>query len=274
MNKINVDTEKCRYDGICMTACPSRIIEMKDGSAPAQIDGLEELCISCGHCVAICPHGALSLDDMKVEDCPPVQAELRLNSTHVDQAFRSRRSIRTYRDTAVEKDKLERLIDIAHYAPTSTNSQQVRWQVVNSREKLQTFSGMVIEMMRGLITSGHPMARLYRLDRHVAAWEAGKDPVLRGAPALIVVHAPQAHLMAQVDSTIALTFLDLAAPTVGLGTCWAGLFMMAVSKYPPLQQALALPDGHACCGVLMIGYPKHDYHRLPLRKNAVISWQE
>jgi nitroreductase len=77
-----------------------------------------------------------------------------------------------------------------------------------------------------------------------------------------------------VDSTIALTFLDLAAPTVGLGACWAGFFMMAAAQSPQLQELLALPEGHACCGALMIGYPKYAYHRLPTRKEPAISWRE
>ena len=118
------------------------------------------------------------------------------------------------------------------------------------------------------------MAKAYRLERSVEAWEAGKDPVLRGAPALVVAHAPKAYPLAQVDSTIALTFLDLAAPSAGLGACWAGFFMMGAAQWPPLQQALALPDGHNCFGAMMVGYPAYKYHRLPQRKEPVVSWRE
>jgi nitroreductase/NAD-dependent dihydropyrimidine dehydrogenase PreA subunit len=274
MRHINVDQGKCKHDGICTEVCPMSIIEMRDGSTPQLAAGLEDLCITCGHCVAVCPHGALSLDEMKVADCPPLRAELLLSSEQAAQFFRSRRSIRVYKDKAVEREKLASLIDLAHYAPTGTNSQQVQWLVINSRERLHTMGAMIVDMLRNLIKAGHPMAKAYRLERSVAAWEAGKDPVLRGAPALVVVHAPKSYALAQVDSTIALTFLDLAAPTVGLGACWAGFFMMAVAQVPQLQQLLALPEGNACCGALMVGYPKYAYHRLPTRKEAVVSWQK
>jgi len=274
MRHIKVDQEKCKHDGICTAVCPMSIIEMKDGSLPLLTSGLEDLCISCGHCVAVCPHGALSLDDMKVADCPPVRAELELGSEQAEHFFRSRRSIRTYSPKAVEREKLARLISIAQYAPTGTNSQQVQWLVINSREQLHAMGAMIIDMLRYLIKVGHPLAQAYRLERSVAAWEAGKDPVLRGAPALVIAHAPASYPLAQVDSTIALTFLDLAAPTVGLGTCWAGFFMMAATQNPQLQELLALPEGHACCGAVMIGYPKYAYHRLPTRKEATISWRE
>jgi nitroreductase/NAD-dependent dihydropyrimidine dehydrogenase PreA subunit len=273
MSQINVDQEKCRHDGICTAVCPMSIIEMKDGSVPGLVTGLEDLCITCGHCVAVCPHGALSLDDMRVADCPPVKGELALGSVQAEQFFRSRRSIRTYQDKAVEREKLAALIDMAHYAPTGSNSQQVQWLVIDSREQLHAMGAMIIDMLRYLIKEGHPLAKAYRLERSVVAWEAGKDPVLRGAPALVIAHAPTSYPLAQVDSTAALTFLDLAAPTLGLGACWAGFFMMAATQVPALQQALALPEGHACCGALMIGYPQYAYHRLPTRKAAVVSWR-
>ena len=274
MRHINVDQEKCRHDGICTAICPMSIIEMKDGLTPQLVAGVEDLCISCGHCVAVCPHGALSLDEMKVAACSPVRAELALGSDQAEQFLRSRRSIRTYSPKAVEREKLARLIDLAHYAPTGTNSQQVQWLVINSREQLHAMGTMIIDMLRNLIKAGHPLAQAYRLERSVAAWEAGKDPVLRGAPALVVAHAPKSYPLAQVDSTIALTFLDLAAPTVGLGACWAGFFMMTAAQSPQLQELLALPEGHVCCGALMIGYPKYAYHRLPTRKEPAISWRE
>ena len=274
MNRISIDSEKCERDGICVAVCPMTIVEMKDGSFPSLVAGLEELCISCGHCVAVCPHGALSLDNMKVEDCPPLKAELKISSAQAEQLLRSRRSIRVYRETLVEREKLAQLVEMAHYAPTATNSQQVQWLVINSREHLHGLAGMVVDMLRHLIKEGHPLAKAYRLERSIEAWETGRDPVLRGAPALIVAHAPKAYPMGQVDSTIALSFLDLAAPTVGLGACWAGFFMMAAAQWPPLQEALALPVGNVCCGALMIGYPKYAYHRLPVRKETVVSWRE
>ena len=275
MGQIHVDKGSCKRDGICAAVCPMGIIELKDDSpVPGLVAGLEQLCIKCGHCVAVCPHGALSLDGMKAKDCPPVRTELSLGSEQVARFLRSRRSIRTYRDEGIDREKLAKLIDMAHYAPTGTNSQQVQWLVINSREQLHSLAGMIIDMLRYLTREEHPLAKAYRLERSIAAWDAGIDTVLRGAPALVVAHAPKAYALAQVDSSIALTFLDLAAPTSGLGACWAGFFMMAAAQWPPLQQALALPDGHACFGALMIGYPKYDYHRLPLRKEAAITWRE
>ena len=75
------------------------------------------------------------------------------------------------------------------------------------------------------------------------------------------------------DSTIALTYLDLAAPGFGLGTCWAGYFMRAAGRWTPMREALALPEGHVTTGAMLLGRPRYRYARLPPRREPDISWQ-
>ena len=268
-----IDAEKCKHDGICVAECPMRIIEMKDtSSVPMPTDDAELRCIKCGHCVAVCPHGAFSLAGMSAAECPPVRQDMLPGIEQTEHFLRYRRSIRTYQDKGIEQETLAKLLDIARYAPTGVNSQQVKWLIVNSRQRVNDIAGMVVEFLRYMINEHHPMAEKYGLAGLVKAWEGGTDLVTRGAPGLAIAHAPKDYAMAQTDSTIALTFLDLAAPSFGLGTCWAGILMVAASQWPPLQQVLAFQEGNACFGAMMIGYPKFKYHRLPLRKEADITW--
>ena len=77
----------------------------------------------------------------------------------------------------------------------------------------------------------------------LAAWEAGNDPVCRGAPHLVIAHIPEGNPLASVDALIALTHFDISAPAFGIGTCWAGFLSMAAAAYEPLQKVLALPGG-------------------------------
>jgi nitroreductase len=210
---------------------------------------------------------------MRTEDCPSVQKNMLLDVEQTEHFLRSRRSIRNYQEKNIEQEKLSKLIDIARYAPTGTNSQQLKWLVVNSREGVCDLTAKVIDMARYLIQQNDPIAEKYRFPGIVRAWEAGIDIITRGAPGLVIVHAPKQYMLAQVDTTIALTFLDLAAPSLGLGACWAGFFMIAAAQWPSLQESLALPEGNACFGAMMIGYPKYKYHRLPLRKEADITWR-
>ncbi|RJP88125.1 MAG: hypothetical protein C4518_11280 [Desulfobacteraceae bacterium] len=106
----------------------------------------------------------------------------------------------------------------------------------------------------------------------VGAWDFGVDVVCRDAPHLVIAHGLAADATAQSACTIALTYLELAAPSLGLGTCWGGFFGAAAMFWPPLQEALALPKGHVCYGTAMVGRPKFKYHRLPARNTPKVTW--
>jgi len=224
--------------------------------------------------VAVCPEGALSHRLIGPESCPPVRPDLVLSAELVEHVLRSRRSIRAYEERKVEHETLAKLIDIARYAPTGSNSQQVRWIVVNSRGEVKRLAGLAIEMMRQMVRAGHPLAARFPAARLVKSWESGKDLVCRDAPALIVAYTPKDGLRSPVDPFIALSFLDVAAPALGLGTCWAGYLMAAIPQWPPLKEALGLSEAETSLAAMMVGYPKYRYHRLPPRNDPEIAWRE
>jgi nitroreductase/NAD-dependent dihydropyrimidine dehydrogenase PreA subunit len=273
MTLFMVNPETCNRDGICAAVCPIGIIDWRAGELPTPSPDAEKSCIRCGHCVAVCPTGSLDHRDMPVSSCPPVRPELRLEAEQCEHFLRARRSIRVYREKPVEQEKLARLIDIARYAPSGINSQGARWLVLANREELYRLSGIVIDWMHWLQANMPEMAQTLHVGRTIERWNAGQDVILRGAPALIVAHAEKDNRMAPSTCTIALTTLELAATSLGLGGCWAGYFNAAANVFPPMMAALRLPEGHQCYGAMMIGYPKFAYHRLPTRKTPVIDWR-
>ncbi len=275
MTLIQVDPDKCLRDGICAAVCPAQIISFskEDGDLPALVDNAETICIRCGHCVAVCPEGALTHQAMNPIDCPPVREEFHVGHEIMEHLLRSRRSVRVYRRKPVPKQVLETLIDMAGYAPSGSNMQPVRWLVILEPEKVQELAGMVVDWMKHSIGEKSPLADLLRFDRIVESWQEGKDRILRGAPHLIVAHAPGQERTAPAACTIALAYLELAAGSLALGTCWAGYFTTAAASWPPLAETLALPDKHSVFGAMMVGYPRFAYRRLPLRNPARITWQ-
>lgn len=273
MSRFMVDESKCRRDGICAAVCPAGILEPGGTSPPKLIPGGEELCISCGHCVAACPYGAASLDTMPTGACPPVRPEWHLAPEQTEHFLRSRRSIRAYKEGPVDPGRLERLIRLARYAPSGHNAQPVRWIVISGHETVRTLAGHVVDWMRMLLKRKPELTRGMGLERVVEAWDAGKDRVCRGAPHLIVAHAPAADPTAPSACTLALAYLELAAPSFGLGCCWAGYLHMAALHWPPLQAALALPEKHQLGGAMLAGEPRYRYHRFPLRKEPEIAWR-
>lgn len=273
MALITIDNVKCKQDGICAAVCPAGIIQLENKDTfPMIAASDEEFCIACGHCVSICPHGALEHAVLKPEECLPLKKELLPDPEAAEQFLRSRRSIRVYKKEAVEREILERVIKLAGHAPSGHNLQPVRWLVIHNGEEVQTLAAMVIDWMRYLIQEKSPMVAAMHLDRVVAAWEDGRDRICRSAPHVIVAHAEKENPTAPAACTIALSYLELAAGPFGLGTCWAGYFNAAASFWPPMQSALNFPEGHTNFGAMLIGYPQFGYKRMPPRQPPVIAW--
>ena len=274
MTQFTVDHDRCNKDGICVAECPMGIIELPAAALkPGIVEGDAKSCINCGHCVAVCPAGAISLSSMTVQECQTVEPEALPGAAQFSLLVKARRSIRVYKKKMVEREKLERIFETVRYAPTGKNTQLLRWLVISDKEMLENLTSLAIDWMRDQIANQAPMAAAYNLPRVVNAYENGFDPILRGAPCLIVASAPREHAGGLVDSTIALNTFELAACTEGLGSCWAGFFMIAASQWQPLQTALELPEGYVSTGAMMTGYPKYSYKRIPLRNEAKVTWR-
>jgi nitroreductase/NAD-dependent dihydropyrimidine dehydrogenase PreA subunit len=265
--------ETCNKDGICAVTCPAGIIDFKKGAFPTPADDAESGCIRCGHCVAVCPTGSFSHREIPVEQCLSMDKERNISAAQSEQFLKGRRSIRVYKNKPVAKDDLAKLIDIGRYAPSGHNNQCAQWLVLSDRAELEKLSGIVMDWMRWMIGNMPEIAASLHMDKALKRWENGYDVVLRDAPTVVIAHANKNNVLAPTTCTIALTYLELAATGMGLGCCWAGYFNTAATNFPPMKEALSLPEDHACFGSMMVGYPKFNYHRLPLRKDPRITWR-
>ena len=78
-------------------------------------------------------------------------------------------------------------------------------------------AGLVIDWMR-LMLKENPAAPFTNYATSlVASWEKGEDKICRNAPHVILTHSPVAQPTAQTDCVIVLTYLELAAFSMGLG---------------------------------------------------------
>jgi nitroreductase/ferredoxin len=246
MGLLIVDEGKCKKDGLCAKECPMAIIRLEHKeSYPEMIAGGEQVCTQCGHCVAVCPHGALSHTLVPLESCQPIREELIINERQAVQFLRSRRSIRAFfKDRPVEKETIKKLIEIARYAPTGSNAQTVEWTVFTDKDKIKELSRLTVGWMRSVLEKDPRPAYAPYLPMIVASWDAGYDIVLRNAPALVVASAPKQDPNGLVDVTLALSYLELAATSKGLGTCWAGLVQGAMLSLPQMKKEMGIPEGH------------------------------
>jgi nitroreductase/NAD-dependent dihydropyrimidine dehydrogenase PreA subunit len=270
---ITVDKNTCTQCGLCAKVCPGSIIAFKEKSYPRRMPGFDLHCIKCGHCVAVCPTASLTHQSVPVEKCPPLKKNLVVSPKQIEQFIRARRSIREFKSAPVPRDITQRLIDIAHYAPTGHNGQDVEWLVIDNREALLNIEKTGAGWMRDIIEKQPQMAERMNFKGMLAHQEKDNGGLMRGAPALVVAVSGKNNPMALIDCTIAMTTLELSATSLGLGGCWAGLVYFMANSYPPAREALGIPPDKAGYAFMMLGYPKYQYSRLVARQVAPIVWR-
>ena len=269
MSLVTIDHALCSRDGLCGTVCPMGLFEVDaEGLGfPVFRKGAAESCIGCGHCVAVCPKDALRHEKLPLADAPLVDFGLTPSAAATAQLLKSRRSVREFRGEPVAETLVREALDAARWAPSAVNRQPVHWLVIRDAAEVRRLAGLAADFLRGAKGLGARYSTI--LER----WDRGEDPILRGAPHLVVVHARDDWPWSTVDCTIALAQFEMAVVAGGIGTCWAGFLMRAVREHPPLREALGIPHGNGVYGALMMGQPRYRYRRSPPREAARVEWR-
>lgn len=262
MNLIQIDTEKCVQDKLCIIECPFNVLRENSEKFPEVDPATEYMCMQCGHCLAVCPTGALTLEGVGPEGCEPASRDIIVGVPEMEALLKNRRSVRVYKNKPVAREQATHLMEMVRWAPTAKNLQPVHWLLVDDKEKIHELAGMTIEFLK----AGGVFPEM------IAAWETGEDMVMRDAPLLAIAHAANDALNPSADCAIAVTSLELAATSYGIGSFWAGFFMRASNQYAPIAEYLNLPEKHAVYAALALGYPKFRYHRIPQRQPNKVSW--
>ncbi|MGA2104253.1 nitroreductase family protein [Methanoregula sp.] len=272
MAAIFVNQDLCTRCGICSVVCPMSIVDTADeNNLPKVQEARAGFCIRCGHCEVSCPSQALLLNFLPDEKCALPAGTGTVSPDDLGIYIKKRRSVRHFTKEPVSKEKIEKILDIARFAPSGGNGQPVQWLIVHNPAEVHRLAGLTIDWMKTLKNSSHPMSDY--VPSLLAAWESGHDPVCRGAPHLVITHIPEGNPVASVDGLIALSTFDIAAPAWGVGTCWAGFLSMAAAVYEPLKEALALPAGRKYAYSLMFGYPQYKTYGIPRRNPVQVTWR-
>ena len=152
MNHIRIDHEKCIGCSLCVNDCPSAHLYLEKGKANAQASG----CIECGHCFAICPVYAVSIEGYPCVD-EPVTPMTEFDSDKLLSAMKSRRTIRSFTAQPIEEEKLERILEAGRYSPTGTNAQGVLFTILGGRQK--EAEAICVNLFRKMKKSASPFSK-------------------------------------------------------------------------------------------------------------------
>jgi nitroreductase len=144
------------------------------------------------------------------------------------ELVQKRYSVRAYRPVPVEEDRLHQVLEAARLAPSASNRQPFKIIVIHT-------AGREAELRRIYDKSWFVQAPLL-----IAAC---------GIPAQNWIRRDGKNYN-DVDVTIAMDHLILAAASLGLGTCWIAAFDPAAAR-----EVLRLPAGVEPIAFTPLGYP-------------------
>lgn len=271
MINFTVDIQRCTRCGQCVADCPAMIIAMEGGGTPFIAPEKEATCYRCQHCLAICPVGAVSILGLKPTGSRPLAGGYP-DPDKLETLMKGRRSVRRYKDENLPQALLQRLLEVAWHAPTGVNSRQVRFTVVDDREKMAELRNEVMAGLTRLVeTNTLPASMSFYADFIMMWGENRYDVIFRGAPHLLIASVPKSVPTPQPDCLIALSYFELFAQANGVGTVWNGLARAAINDLlPGVRQRLGIPDDHLIGYCMAFGIPAAHYARTAQHGPALI----
>ncbi len=213
------------------------------------------------------------MSDIKQRKKPPKPGD---PFNEVEEVILQRRSVRTFSSKEVPDYLVQRILEMARYAPSAGNNQSWKFVVVQDPDLIAQMTDHVVKTagrasrfmnygFTGAFVNSwfiHKMMRLFTSLFHptgmagLASVAKGELGVWHGAPTIIFLLVDKRgtgdpHL----DVGIAGTNMVLAAHSYGLGTCWV-TFSTLLETSAKFKKILGIAYPYRLATSIAIGYPR------------------
>jgi len=259
---ITINQDACTGCRKCADDCIGRYINIAHQKAVVDQD-----CFQCGHCVAVCPAGAISIPAYDMDDVEAYNPKtFHLNPDTLLHVIKFRRSVRRYKQNPVEADKIKMLVQAGRYSATAKNSQGCRFIIIQN--ELDTLKELIWNHVDTLTQRPYkeiPRELLPFIVFNKRRKEDPKDDYLfRNAPAVVYITSDW-----PLDAGLAAQNMELMAVSQGLGILYNGYLCRVSEHNQALKAWLGIEDTtiHAC---MLLGYPDVTYKRTAPRDQATV----
>lgn len=267
MTTINIDQTKCIGCGQCVKECFPKNLHLENNKVV--VNGP---CMECGHCYAVCPTGAVTMEGYATDTILDCKADVPVASGNsLLNTIKMRRSIRQFKNQTVEQEAFARIIEAGRFTPTGGNKQDVSYMVV--QESLQEFKDAIwkgfptaIENTKKILPEGH--RRVHNLEILLKGYQnnPSEDGLFFNAPAVLIMTSGS-----MINAGLAASNVELMAHADGLGVLYSEFIRVALINNPALCDKLGLKPEHICV-CMLVGYPAVAYQRTAPRKEVDVKW--
>jgi len=287
--EITIDNTLCKKCKVCVEVCPNGIFQTNNNLTSVKSERIE-LCFMCGQCMAACPEKAIQVVGLDYNkdffDLPET-----INSFNA--LIQSRRSVRTFKEIPLPKDKLEQILKSITFAPPSFPPLKTEIVVVQDKELIkQSLPHMVnwydklMKRLRNpvvkyIIRRKAGSERFQTIQNHVVPMfniklpsmiNGTEDAITRNAQAMILFHADRHSDNYRADIYIALGYALLKAHSLGIGATAIDLIPPSIERTPYLKKLFQIPEENEVVASMILGYPKYKYKRAIQRQLKSIKW--
>ena len=283
MMKNSIDKSLCKNCRLCSEVCPCNIIE-SNGSmhfAPEK----EHICQHCGQCMAICPSLAIRIEGLSYENDFHKLPSDRIDYESFMDFLSARRSVRTFKDQAVDDEILNQIADSVSYAPFGASPGKMELSIVNNRCVIKSTLPIISRFLDDLVKKvEHPIASFFM--KRIAGEEdfqtvknhlypiaksgnyklGQRDGITRGAPSIIIIHAAKDAEAHTANGLVYATYIMLAAHAHGLGATMVEIVPAAINRVKQLKEIFRIPEKNEAIMSVIIGHPSRKYQRTLKRK--------
>ncbi|KAL7716612.1 Nitroreductase family protein [Entamoeba marina] len=151
-----------------------------------------------------------------------------------------RRSCRTFKETPIEKEKLEQILEAGRYAPTGMDQQELHFHVITDKAMLNDLVKKTQEHFKNV-----PEFKNF-----------ASNPIIYHAPAVICMTVKKDQLqMAYYDCGFASQNMLIKAESLGIATLPIGIGAYAPNVW---AEALKVPEEEILLSVVL-GYATDDF---------------
>lgn len=240
---IIVNSVSCIKCGKCIKVCPSILFSQNSETSLVEIESIDG-CISCGHCVASCPTDSVQHSDFPSEKVHAINYSTMPTPEQMLLLCKARRPNRAFSSKQIPSEMLDLILEAAHAAPTASNMQQIEFTLVTSPDKLRQITDFTIGVFGSIVSRlenpflkpflRRVMPGVYKyipaFNRLIAEREKGRDMILRGATAVLFIHAPKKNRFGCMDANLAYQNGSLMAESLGVSQFYTGFVCSAIQQ--------------------------------------------
>ena len=265
-----VDENKCIHCGLCVKDCIAAVLEMDENNKPKV--NAPQRCIQCQHCMAICPVGAISIFGKNPDESDKIYVQ---NPDMILNLIKSRRSDRQYKNENLDAETMNKLKDMLSWIPTGCNVHKLHFSFIDDVEVMNEFRNYTNNRIITALEKKPIKAVVEKFSDYAKLFLKGEDIIFRGAPHFLVVSNKVDTPCPKEDAIIALSYFELYAQSLGVGTCWCGFGDTCMKLFPELCEYMKIPEGYKPQYSILFGPKAVSYARTTQpEKYSVVSAQK